>query len=125
MEELELRGYISFDKILFWVYYLKNVFGIIKVIMNYFNEIYIVDYGENNFIFKIKRNKIKGEKSIGFLFGLIEENKEKYNIEQYFLQFSSLEQIFNKFAKENDKRDYNDNVKIDIHITEELINIIK
>ena len=125
LEELELRGYISFDKILFWIYYLKNVLGIIKVIMNYFNEIYIVDYGENNFIFKIKRNKIKGEKSIGFLFGLIEENKEKYNIEQYFLQFSSLEQIFNKFAKENDKRDYNDNVKINIHITEELINIIK
>ena len=122
-EELELKGYISFDKILLWTYYLKNVLGIIKVIMNYFNEIYCVEHGENKFIFKIKRNKIKGEKSIGFLFGLLEENKEKYNIEQYYLQLSSLEQIFNKFAK-----DYSNNVNIDnsnIYISKDLINYLE
>ena len=122
-EELEFKGHISFDKILLWIYYLKNALGMIKVIMNYFNEIYCVEHGENKFIFKIKRNKIKGEKSIGFLFGLIEENKEKYNIEQYYLQLSSLEQIFNKFAKDN-----NNNVNIDnsnIYISKELINYLE
>ena len=119
VEELQLKGYISCDKIFLWIYYLKNVLGMIKIIMNYFNEIYCVDYGENNFIFKIKRTKIKGEKSIGFLFGLIEDNKMKYNIGQYFLQYSSLEQVFNKFAKENNK--YIDDIKIEIPITKELI----
>ena len=119
MEELELSGYISFDKILLWIYYLKNVLGIIKIIMNYFNEIYCIDYRENNYVFKIKRNKIEGEKSIGFLFGLIEDNKLKYNVGQYYLEFSSLEQIFNNFAQENEKNI--NNIKIEIKITKELI----
>ena len=119
LEELELSGYISFDKILLWIYYLKNVLGIIKIIMNYFNEIYCIDYRENNYVFKIKRNKIEGEKSIGFLFGLIEDNKYKYNVGQYYLQFSSLEHVFNNFAQENEKNI--NNIKIEIKITKELI----
>ena len=125
LEELKLRGCISFDKILLWIYYLKNALGLIKVILNYFNEIYCINYEENNFIFKIKRNKSSGEKSIGFLFGFIEDNKEKYKIDQYILQVSSLEQIFNKFAEENDKYNRINNDKIEIHITEDLINNIE
>ena len=125
-EELENQGNISFDIVFLWVYYLKNVLGMIKVIMNYFDEIYCVDCRENNFIFKIKRNKTEGEKSIGFLFELIEENKLKYNITQYFLELSSLEQIFNKFAQEKEKEEEenkNDKyVKSDIRISKELIN---
>ena len=121
LEELELRGYILFDKVLLWIYYLKNVLGILKIIMNYFNEIYCVDYRDNNFEFKIKRNKIEGEKTIGFLFGLIEDNKSKYNIGQYYLQLSSLEQIFNEFAQENEINKNNNNNKIEIKISKELI----
>ena len=124
-EELELKGYISLDKILLWIFYLGNVLGMIKIMMNYFNEIFCVDYGGNNFVFKIKRNKVKGEKSIGFLFGLIEDNKNKYNIGQYFLQFSSLEQIFNKFAKDNQRIKYINNVQNDILITKELIDLFE
>jgi len=125
-EELENQGNISFDIVFLWVYYLKNVLGMIKVIMNYFDEIYCVDCRENNFIFKIKRNKTEGEKSIGFLFELIEENKLKYNITQYFLQLSSLEQIFNKFAQEKEKEEEENKTdkyaKNDIPISKELIN---
>ena len=124
-EELELKGYISLDKILLWVFYLKNILGMIKIIMNYFNEIFCVDYGGNNYVFKIKRDKVKGEKSIGFLFGLIEDNKNDYNIGHYFLQFSSLEQIFNKFAKENQRIKYISNVQNDILITKELIDLFE
>ena len=125
-EELENQRNISFSIIFLWVYYLENVLSMIKIIMNYFDEIYCIDVRENNFIFKIKRNKTEGEKSIGFLFELIEENKSKYNISQYFLQLSSLEQIFNKFAQEKEKeREKNkaDNyAKNDIPISKELIN---
>ena len=104
LEEIVLKGYITFDKILLWIYFLKNALDMIKIIFDYFKEIHCIDYGENNFIFKIKRNKAEGEKSIGFLFGLIEDNKEKYNIEQYDLKLTSLEQIFNKFAREKEKK---------------------
>ena len=89
--------------------------------MNYFNEIYCVDYRDNNFEFKIKRNKIEGEKTTGFLFGLIEDNKSKYNIGQYYLQLSSLEKIFNEFAQENEINKNNNNNKVEIKISEELI----
>ena len=121
-EELENHGNISFDIVFLWVYYLKNVLGMIKIIMNYFDEIYCVDCRENNFIFKIKRNKNKGEKSIGFLFDLIEDNKSKYDISQYSIELSSLEQIFNKFAQEKEKeKNYTDNyAKNDIPISKEL-----
>ena len=125
-EELEFSGYISFEKILLWVYYIKCILGILKLIMNYFNEIYCIDIRENNFTFKIKRNKIEGEKSIGFLFGLVEENKMKYDIGQYSIQLSSLEQIFNEFAKENEeKNSNNNNIKFNVKITQELIELEK
>ena len=63
----------------------------IKIIFDYFKEIFCIDYRENNFIFKIRRNKREGEKSIGFLFGLIEDNKMKYNIGQYYISFYYLQ----------------------------------
>ena len=123
IEEIEACGYVYIGRIISWIYYLENALNMIKIILNDFKEIHCTDYGENNLIFKIKRNKNEGEKSIGYLFGIIEENKSKYNIEQYFLQLSSLEQIFNKFAKETEK-DENQNSEtrnIDILITLKLI----
>ena len=43
----------------------------------------------------------KGEntKSIGFFFGLFEKHKEECFVTEYSMQPTSLEQIFNKFAK--------------------------
>jgi len=125
MEEIEAYKYVHFSRIITWIYYLDNALNMIKIILKDFPEIHCTDYGENNLIFKIKRNKSEGEKSIGYLFGIIEENKNKFNIEQYFLQLTSLEQIFNKFAKETEKDEtqYKNNkiINIDIPITQELI----
>ena len=121
LNEINLKGFIPFKKILFWIYYLKNVLGMIKLIKEYFNEIFCVDYDENSFVFNIKRYKTKEEKSIGFLFGLIEDNKIKFNIGPYYLRYSSLEQIFNKFAKDNETYISNNN-EINIEINQELLN---
>ena len=53
-------------------------------------------------------------------------NKKKINIQQYFLQLTSLEQIFNNFSKEKETPDnqliYTRN--IDIPITNELISFL-
>ena len=125
VEEIESCGYVFISRIISWIYYLENALNMIKIILNDFPEIHCTDYGDNNFVFKIKRNKNEGEKTIGYLFGIVEDNKNTYNIEQYFLQLSSLEQIFNKFAKETKKDDnqYNKNGlrNIDIPITRKLI----
>ena len=53
---------------------------------------------ENNFLFKMKKNKSKNI-SIGYLFGLFELHKEDCFITEYSIQQTSLEQIFNKFAQ--------------------------
>ena len=122
LSEINLKGYIPFKKILLWIYYLKQVLGMIKLIKEYFNEIFCIDYNENNFVFNVKRYKTKEEKSIGFLFGLIEDNKNKFNIGPYYLRYSSLEQIFNKFAKDNENYIGNNNNEINIEINQELLN---
>ena len=121
IEEFEIYGKIKFNKILYWIYYLNNFFNFVNIILEKYKEIYCIDYTENNFIIKIKKEK---NKSIGFLFGLIEDNKHKYNIEQYDLKLTSLEQIFNKFAREKEKKLDNDNFNINIEMTKEVINTL-
>ena len=123
IEEINACGYVFFKRIISWIYFLENALKMIKIILVDFPEIHCSDYGENNFVFKIKRNRNENEKSIGYLFGIIEENNHKFNIEQYFLQLTSLEQIFNQFAKETEKKE-NQNIymrNIDIPISKELI----
>lgn len=54
------------------------------------------------------------EKSIGYLFGFIEKmkaNTEKFVINEYQAQETTLEQIFNQFAKENDFTKLNRSIK--------------
>ena len=122
LEEIKTKGCIPFIKILLWIYYLKCALSMINLIKEYFPEIYCIDYGENNFVFKIKRYKTNEEKSIGFLFGLIEANKNKFSIGPYYLRYSSLEQIFNKFARENNGNNNNINQnQIEIEINQELL----
>ena len=123
IEEINACGYVFFKRIISWIYFLENALNMIEIILKDFPEIHCSDYGENNFVFKIKRNRNENEKSIGYLFGIIEENNHKFNIEQYFLQLTSLEQIFNQFAKETEKKE-NQNMytrNIDIPISNELI----
>ena len=123
IEEINFSGYIHLSKIIAWIYFLENALKMIQIILLDFPEIHCSDYGENNFVFKIKRNRKENGKSIGYLFGIIEENSNKFNIQKYFLQLTSLEQIFNEFAKEAEKsenQNYNDR-NIDIPINNELI----
>ena len=70
---------------------------------NYFEEIILPEYIENNFLFKMKKSK--ANKSIGFFFGLYEESKEECFITEYSIQQTSLEQIFNKFSLEQENKD--------------------
>ena len=119
LEELNNKRFISLNKIILTIYYSTYSLGIIKLIKNYFDNIICVDFKENNFLFQIERKKSEEEKSIGFLFGLIEDYKNEYNVGQYSLQYSPLEQIFNEFAikKENKQQ------KINIVINKDILDI--
>ena len=62
-----------------------------------------MEHFENNFLFKIEKTDVK---SIGFIFGIFEENKEECFVTEYSIQQTSLEQIFLKFA--NNKNNPNE-----------------
>ena len=119
-DELNKYKKIELKKIILWIYFSKCALSFIKLIKQYFEKITCVHYKDNNYIFRIKRNKEKNEKTIGFLFGLIEENKNNngnpYNIAQYYLQYSTLEQIFNSLSNSVENKEENE-----IEITQELL----
>ena len=62
------------------------------------------------------------------LFGIVEEAKDECHIEEYSIQQTSLEQIFNKFTNNNkifEKRsndeEVEEDIKVEIDITQDLI----
>jgi hypothetical protein len=120
--ELKNNGKIVLRKILSWIYFSKCALNFVKFLKEFFDKIACVDYKDNNFVFRIKRNRGKEEKTIGFLFGQIEEmikdsKKNRFNIAQYNLQYSTLEQIFNSLVEPNQNKE-DDQIEID----EELLN---
>ena len=100
--KINVNGSISIEVLLNFIFFVENVFKFIKCGKKYFEQIILSEFIENNFLFKLKKGK--DNKSIGFFFGLFEENKNECNVEEYSFQKSSLEQIFNKFAHNQRKQ---------------------
>ena len=75
-------------------------------------------------MFKIKKSA--NSKSIGFLFTILEKEKDACEITEYSIQQTSLEQIFNKFAENQGKteEDIKNTEKVDtnIKIDDKLVN---
>ena len=132
VKDIELNGKIQLVTLLNWVFFVQNAFKFIQNAKNYFDEIYLSEHIENNFLFKMKKGP--NTKSIGFFFGLFEKHKEECFVTEYSIQQTSLEQIFNIFAKaqiaeqNTDKKKKNkteikqiEEVKNEILVTDELI----
>ena len=119
LEELNNKGKVSLNKILLSIYYPTCALGMIKLIKNHFENIICADFKENNFLFQIERTKLEEEKSIGFLFGFIEDNKHQFNLGQYSLQYTPLEQIFNSFAMKKEESQ----PKIEIKMNQDILDI--
>ena len=98
IKDLEINGYIGLITLLNWTFFIENAFRFIYNGKDYFDEIILDEFIENNFLFKMKKGP--KTKSIGFFFGLFEKYKEKCFVTEYSIQQTSLEQIFNMFAKE-------------------------
>ena len=98
---IDLNGNISICTIINWIYFVENAVKFIKKGKDYFEEIILAEYIENNFLFKMKKGNCT--KSIGFFFGLFEESKEECHVTEYSIQQTSLEQIFNKFSSNQGK----------------------
>ena len=97
IRDIDINGSISLITLINWIFFVENAFRFIKYAQNYFEEIILSEHLENNFLFKMKKGE--NTKSIGFFFGLFEKHKEECFVTEYSMQPTSLEQIFNKFAK--------------------------
>ncbi len=62
-----------------------------------FSEVELLEHYNDYYKFKVP----KGDKTIGFVFSLIENRKEAFNISEYSASQTTLEQIFQNFANLN------------------------
>jgi ATP-binding cassette subfamily A (ABC1) protein 3 len=119
--EMTLNDNVPITTLLNWIFFVENALKFIETGKNYFEEIILSEHIENNFLFKMKKEK--SDKSIGFFFGLYEQSKEKCFVTEYSFQQTSLEQIFNKFASNQGKNNKQNEQKIN-EIQEDKKNIV-
>jgi ABC-type multidrug transport system ATPase subunit len=121
--EIIQSGNTSIQTLINWTRYVTCAMKMISVVLPHFNEIILSEFIENNFLFKIKKSQ--NSKTIGFLFSLLEAQKESCEITEYSIQQTSLEQIFNKFAENQGKTEEDikneKEVNNDISITSSLV----
>jgi hypothetical protein len=60
-----------------WTFNIDNVLLLVKTLLQHFRDIYISDFSDKTFKLKIKKN-IDNNISIGFLYGLIEDQVYNY-----------------------------------------------
>ena len=99
--EINISGNTGIQTLINWTRYVTYSMKLISVVIPHFKEIILSEFIENNFLFKIKKEE--NSKTIGFLFSLLENQKDPCEITEYSIQQTSLEQIFNKFAENQGK----------------------
>ena len=130
IRDIQINNGIPLRSLISWTFFVKNAIKFIKKAKSYFELIILTEHIDNNFLFKMKKNK--ETKSIGFFFGLFESNKDNCYVTEYSIHQTSLEQIFYKFEAEKGKSNLNgngkdnenneDNKKEEIIINDEIFN---
>ena len=129
IRDITINGGIPIRTIINWTFFVRNALTFIKSAKNYFETIILTEFIDNNFLFKMKKNN--ETKSIGFFFGLFEDNKNNCYVTEYSIHQTSLEQIFNRFDsnkgkksenKENEGADEEEIKNVEIVINDDVYN---
>jgi len=86
------------DEIIQWVQAEYAGLEVLETLERQFKQVSVTEHYGNFFKFSVSRD----DKSIGQLFGIMEDTKKVVEISEYQVSQTSLEQIFNNFAKETD-----------------------
>jgi len=131
IRDISINGGIPIRTLINWTFFIKNALKFIKSAKNYFENIILTEFIDNNFLFKMKKNS--DTKSIGFFFGLFEDNKNNCYVTEYSIHQTSLEQIFNRFdsnkekqsgSKDNEGIDEEDIKNVEIVINDDIYNTL-
>ena len=98
-EELKENKKVEVNSLAEWVLIEKIGGDIYNWLTKEFVDIRLIEHYGCYYKFKLEK---KLDFSIGYLFGKIEDVKERLKINEYSLSQTTLEQIFNMFATEND-----------------------
>ena len=93
-EAEEYKGKVNYKNFLNWLYIEQSGIKIIEEVGENFESVEILEHYNDYFKLRVPR----GDKSIGFVFGLIEDKKEYFQINEYSVSQTTLEQIFQTFA---------------------------
>lgn len=109
--QIQERKPIDLQQLFKRIIILNQISTIVTHFEEEFGKTTLTEFTGNQMTIKIDES---GEKSIGYLFGFIENmkmNAYKFAINEYQAQDTSLEQIFNQFAKENELSKLNRTLK--------------
>lgn len=99
-EELRKYNTVKLSSLLNWNYAVSSIYQIINGLLESFPEVELTEYWGNTFQMKIPK---KDDITIGYLFGYFDTIKDKCNISEYTISQTSMEQIFNTFANQEDE----------------------
>jgi hypothetical protein len=92
---------VTNKKLIEWVFYTESFLKCVNKFLDYFHDVKLVEYFDNSFKLEIRKNSDgRRNPTNGFLFSFIEDIKIECNVSEYSISQTSLEQIFNNFAKE-------------------------
>jgi len=89
-----LKRQFTLNEIASEIFIKGALFGVIESLCHEFVSVEIIEHYGSYMRLRVERHN----KSIGFLFKLIEELKEEHQLEDYSVSQTTLEQIFQGFA---------------------------
>lgn len=97
LEASQSNNTVKVKNLIIYFYTLTAGLDVIKFICNHFSKVELYEQCSDFFKMRIPRN----DKSIGNMFGIIQEHKVDLKISEYSVSQTSLEQIFQTFANQN------------------------
>lgn len=97
MESEANEGQVRFSALLQFLFVQSNGFKFITLLAKEFPQVELLEQCGDFYKMRVPRE----DKTIGYLFGQIEANKQAMNIQEYGVCQTSLEQIFQNFANQS------------------------
>jgi ATP-binding cassette subfamily A (ABC1) protein 3 len=93
--QLEKYEYYSIASLIKWEYVMRNNLEAITTLVNEFGKATLLEQYSPRYRYRVP----KGDKSVGYFFGLMEKIKIKLDVDEYSASQTTLEQVFNGFAR--------------------------
>jgi ATP-binding cassette subfamily A (ABC1) protein 3 len=93
--QLEKFEYYSIASLIKWEYVMKNNLEAITTLVNEFGQATLLEQYSPRYRYRVP----KKDKSVGYFFGLMEKIKIKLDVDEYSASQTTLEQVFNGFAR--------------------------